>query len=132
MRTFELRLQDATRAQAIGGVRSFVGRDRSGSFGILAGHARMMTVLSFGLARFRRAEEDWRFLAIPGAVLYFRDDVLTLTTRHFLVDEDYTRICDAMSDQLVAEEKELQASKESLRRLEREVLKRMWRLGRGA
>ena len=45
MTDFTLLLQDATRTTSIAGVTSFVGEDDSGSFGILAGHARMMTSL---------------------------------------------------------------------------------------
>ena len=37
MKAFTLRLQDATHAEEITGVTSFVGEDASGSFGILAG-----------------------------------------------------------------------------------------------
>ena len=43
---------------------SFIGEDDSGSFGILAGHARMMTMLGFGLARFRAGG---RRLGVSGA-----------------------------------------------------------------
>jgi F-type H+-transporting ATPase subunit epsilon len=57
MNTFTLKLQDATRSKEIAGVTSFVGEDSSGSFGILAGHTRMMTSLLIGLARFRVDEE---------------------------------------------------------------------------
>ncbi len=52
-------------------MRSFIGEDASGSFGLQAGHARFMTILEFGLARFRTAEADWQYLALPGALLYF-------------------------------------------------------------
>jgi len=44
--TFTLHLRDASQYERIEGVESFVGRDESGSFGILAGHARMMTALT--------------------------------------------------------------------------------------
>ena len=50
MKTFKLRLQDATHAMDIPGVTSFVGEDESGSFGILADHARLMTTLVIGMA----------------------------------------------------------------------------------
>ena len=72
MNSFILRLQDATHAQDIAGVTSFVGEDDSGSFGILANQARMMT-----------------------------------------------------------EEEKLQLTKASLHRMEEEIFKRLWRMGRG-
>ena len=130
MKSFTLRLQDATRAQDISGVTSFVGEDASGSFGVLAGHARFMTTLVIGLARFRVGGEAWTYLAVPGAVLYYDDDVLTLSTRHWLLDEDYTRISQSLQQQLLAEEEKLHTMKESLHQMEEEVLKRLWEMGR--
>ncbi len=126
MNSFTLQLQDATRAETITGVSSFVGEDASGSFGILAGHARMMASLIIGLARYRVGEEAWQYLALPGAVLYFHGDVLTLSTRHYLRDSDYMRISQALQQQLLAEEEKLYAMKKSLRHMEEEVFKRLW------
>jgi F-type H+-transporting ATPase subunit epsilon len=132
MNSFTLRLQDATRTQEIPGVISFVGEDDSGSFGILAGHARLMTTLLIGLARFRGTDGDWQYLALPGAVLYFRDNVLTISTRRYLLDRDYSRISADLEQQLLAEEEKLHDMKESLHRLEKEVLRHLWEAGRMA
>ena len=130
MKPFSLRLQDATRSEEITGVTSFVGEDASGSFGILAGHDRMLTTLVVGLARFRVGGDAWRYLAVPGAVLYFRDNVLTLGTRRYLLDDDYTRISQALQQHLLAEEEQLQTMKASLHRMEEAMLKRLWEMGR--
>lgn len=130
MKTFTLRLQDATRAEVVAGVTSFVGEDATGSFGILAGHARMLAVLVVGLARFRVGSGGWRYLAMPGAVLYFRDNLLTLSTRRYLLDDDYMRISQALQQQLLVEEEKLHATKESLQQMEEAVLRRLWEMGR--
>ncbi len=130
MKTFTLVLHDATRSQKIKDVTSFVGEDISGSFGILAGHARMMTSLIIGLARFRIGEGKWQYLALPGGVLYFHDNMLTLSTRRYLLDDDYMRISQALEQQLIAEEEQLHSMKESLHHMEEEVLKRLWEMGR--
>jgi len=127
---FTLLLQDATRSERIDDVTSFVGEDGSGSFGIRANHARMVTALVTGLARFRVAAGDWQYLALPGAVLYFRDNVLTLSTRHYLRDADYNRISAALQEQLLAEEEQLRSTRESLRRMEESLLRRLWEMGR--
>ena len=129
MKSFSLRLQDATHSEVLNDVVSFVGEDGSGSFGIQAGHGRIMTSMSFGLARFRVESGDWKYLALPGALLYFDDVALTLSTRHFVMDDDYQRISAVLREQLVAEEAELRELKESLRRMEEEVLRRIWQLG---
>jgi len=130
MNTFNLLLQDATHAEEYPGITSFVGEDCSGSFGILPGHARLMTSLVMGLARFRIGEQKWQYIATPGALLYFNNDRLTLSTRHFLIDADYMRISTALEEQLLEEESQLHNQKQGLRRMEEEVLKRLWEMGR--
>ena len=130
MKSFTLRLQDAARSEEIGGVTAFVGEDSTGRFGLRAGHARFMAILKIGLARFRVGEGPWAYLASPGAVLYFHDDTLTLSTRRYLLDEDYTRISSALQDQLLAEEETLRAMKDSLHRMEQAILRRLWEMGR--
>ena len=130
MKSFTLQLMDTTRSEKITGVTSFVGEDASGSFGILAGHARLMTSLIIGLARFRIGDGAWQYLALPRAVLYFNDNVLTLSTRRYLQDDQYMRISQALQQTILAEEEKLHTMKESLHRMEEEVLKRLWELGR--
>jgi len=130
MKAFELIVQDSSGRQTFTDVSSFVGEDASGSFGIQAGHARMVTVLVVGLARFRSGERPWQYLAMPGAVLYFCDNKLSLSTRRCLVSEDYGQISAALREQLLAEEARLHQMKESLHRMEEEVLKRLWEITR--
>ena len=130
MTTFVLHLQSGTQYERIEDVVSFVGVDDSGSFGILAGHARMMTCLSTGLARFRRAGAAWRYLAQPGAVLYFAANQLYLSTRRYLHDSDYQHISAALREELLADEEKLRDVTESLHRLEDKMLKCIWTMQR--
>lgn len=131
MNAFTLSLYDATHTLHIDNVTSFIGEDASGSFGIMAGHARFMTALGFGLVRFRSGEETpWQYAAIPGGILYFSDNKLTISTRHYLLDNDYERICQLLQDQLLQEEESLQGTKESLQRMEQEMFKRLWAMRR--
>lgn len=130
MKTFELLLQDATHTKRVSNVSDFIGEDASGSFGIRADHVRMITSLRMGLARFRRVDDDWQYLAMPGALLYFVNNTLILNTRHFMLEREYTQIISAMQQQLLAEEQELHSTKASLQRMEEEVLRRMWHLDR--
>lgn len=130
MSPFVLNLFDATHEQRITGVTSFVGEDASGCFGIQPNHARFMTTLVFGLARFRLGTQDWQFLALPGAVLYFNNNELTISTRHFLIDTDLERISVLLDRQLIAEEDNLRATRESLHRMEQAMLERMLTLKR--
>ena len=129
LKSFSLLLCDSSSVTRIDGVASFVGADATGSFGIMAGHARFMTCLELGLARFRCYNAPWQYLAMPGAVLYFKDNILNLSTRRYFLDEDYERITHTLTNQLLAEEAELREVKQSLAQLEQEVLKRLWKLG---
>ncbi|HEY0720325.1 MAG TPA: F0F1 ATP synthase subunit epsilon [Gammaproteobacteria bacterium] len=129
MSGFTLQLFDSRQGLRIDGVSSFVGEDGSGSFAILPRHTRFMTALTFGLARFRKGDESWQYLALPGALLYFADNVLTLFCRHFLIDSDYEQISQRLAEELLVEEEQLHEVKESLRRMEEAMLKRMWELG---
>ncbi len=90
----------------------------------------MMTSLVIGLARFRVGLDAWKYLALPGAVLYFRDNVLSLSSRRYLLDDDYLNISQALQQHLLAEEEELHTLKESLHHMEEEVLKRLWQMTR--
>lgn len=125
MNPFVLNLFDAEHEQRFTGVTSFVGEDASGSFGIQPNHARFMTTLVFGLARFRLATGGWQYLALPGAVAYFNNNELTISTRRFLIDTDLERISSLLEQELIAEEAELRATRESLHRMEQAMLKRM-------
>ena len=130
MNPFVLNLFDAGHEQRIVGVTSFVGEDATGCFGIQANHARFMTTLVFGLARFRLDTDDWQYLALPGAVAYFNNNELTISTRHFLIDTDLERISNLLEQQLIAEEENPHATRESLHRMEQAMLKRMLTLNR--
>lgn len=127
---FTLHLQSATQYERVDDVASFVGRDRTGSFGVLAGHARMMTVLVFGLARFRASDGAWEYLALPGALLYMEDNQLTLNTRRYLRGDDAAQMSDALAAQLLVEEEGLRTIKGSLHQMEETLLKHLWRMKR--
>ena len=130
MKAFNLRLQDATHSEEIADVTSFVGEDDTGSFGLQADHARFMTILSIGIARYRIGDGSWKYLAVPGAVIYFHNNILTLCSYRYLLDDDCMRLSQALQQQLLAEEEKLQTLKESLHHMEEEVFKRLWEIGK--
>lgn len=131
MDTFTLTLQSSDRFERIEGVESFVGEDATGSFGLWAHHERFMTALVFGLARYRRIGEPWQYLALPGALAYFLDNQLFISARRYIRDSDYNRISEALTEQLLKEEEMLAGLKQSLRRLDEEMLKRLLDIERG-
>ena len=129
MKSFSLIIKDSASLKRIDPVLSFIGEDASGSFGIQAGHARFMTCLNFGLARFRTDAGPWQYLALPGAVLYFTDNTLHLVTRRHFIDPDFLRINQLLQEQLLEQERALQDVRKSFSDLERAMLKRLWQIG---
>ena len=125
MSSFNLNLFDIYHQQRMTGVSSFVGLDATGSFGILPHHAHFMTTLVFGLARFCLDSDNWQYLAVPGAVLYFNNNELSISTRHFLIDTDFERISSLLEQQLSTEEDKLRVTRESLGLMEQAMIKRL-------
>jgi F-type H+-transporting ATPase subunit epsilon len=130
MTCMTLCLESATGEERVEDVESFVAEDLSGSFGILPGHERLVTVAEFGLAKFRTADGGWQYLAAPGAVIYKQNDELHFCTRRYVRGTDFETIRDALREDLAAEERSLRAVKQSLRGLEEQMLKKLWELGR--
>jgi F-type H+-transporting ATPase subunit epsilon len=128
MNDFPLHLYSTSRVDHFAGVTSFVGEDKSGQFGLMAKHARMTTVLTYGLARFCVGGSDWRYLAVPGAVLYFVDNALHISTRRYIHGPDFRAVSRALDEQLLAEEQGLAEVKRSLKTLEQAMFQRLWRM----
>ncbi len=131
MTTFTLHLHSARQSEIIEDVESFVGEDASGGFGLKARHERFMTVMVFGLARYRLTGQPWQYLALPGALVRFADNQLFIDTRRYIRDTDYTRISLALTEQLLREEEVLVGLKQNLRRLEEAMLKHLLDIERG-
>jgi F-type H+-transporting ATPase subunit epsilon len=125
---FTLHLQSATQYVKLDDVESFVARDASGAFGLLARHERMMTALAFGLARFRTTAGVWHYVALPGGLAYFADGELYVCARRYVLGDDYRTVAGAVEETLRAEERTLSSLKTSVNRLEHEMMRRLWRL----
>ena len=129
MNTFTLHLFAADCYERIDDVASFVGEDKSGSFGLLARHARFMTALTFGLARLLLADGSREYLALPGGLLYFIDNELRISTRRYLRDTNAENLAEILSREMLEEEQALNETRHKLHRLEAEMLRRLAQLG---
>jgi len=128
MNSFPLHLRSALQTDTIEDVVSFRGADGSGSFGLKAGHERMMSILDFGLAQFRTANDSRHYVALTGGLLYFYDGQLFISTRRYILGDDYRTVADAIQGVLATEEETMHDLKGSISRLEQEMTKRLWRL----
>ncbi|BBP46900.1 hypothetical protein THMIRHAS_22730 [Thiosulfatimonas sediminis] len=126
--SFQLQIQDTFHGESFHGITSFIGEDSSGRFGILSGHSRFMTSLKMGLSRFQDQNGVWNYIAATRALLYFHDNHLQLTAQHFVINQDYQKICELLQQQISEQEQWLEQQTRSLRQMEEAVLKRLWQL----
>jgi F-type H+-transporting ATPase subunit epsilon len=129
MTDFTLHLLAADATEIINNVVSFSAEDASGSFSLLARHERFMTTLAFGLARLRLADGTEEYLGLPGGLLYFSDNTMSISTRRYLRDTDAENIARTLSHELLEEEQALEETRRSLRHLEAEMLNHLLQLG---
>ncbi|MEJ2007318.1 MAG: F0F1 ATP synthase subunit epsilon [Acidobacteriota bacterium] len=125
MKEFPVLLHSSTSSERLEHVISFVGEDDSGSFGLLGGHARMVSCLNFGLARIRYTNGEVEYIALPGGLIYFVNNELCLATRQYFRSGDYEEMSNVLDSQLAIEEESLRGIRESLRRLDESILKRI-------
>ncbi len=130
MKTFNLYLYSSTQFEQFNNVTSFIGEDSSGSFGVLSGHARMITCLKYGLARIRYDQNKEEYIAVPGGILYFADNTLKIAVRYYFRHDDYLKIAAELDKQLSTEETDIVNIRETLHRLDENVLRRLWELKR--
>lgn len=131
MTVMTLHLRHAGGHDRFESLSSFVGEDASGSFGLLPGHAHMMTALVAGLARFRIGTAEWHYLALPGGILAGTGRELTICTRRYLHDTDVRRMAGLLEEIRRSDRETLGGIRESLRRLEEEMLRRLREMERG-
>lgn len=132
MSAFVLRVLSPGTDERVDGIEAFVGEDASGQFALRASHERFLTVLEPGLARVRRVGGGTEYLAQSGAVVHFAGNELTLACRDHLRGEDADAVSHALEQRLAGEEQALQTAHEQLEHLEREMLRRLWRLQKEA
>lgn len=130
MSTFTLLLFDINQQCHYDNVHSFVGRDRSGSFGIQAGHETFVTCLQPGLARFRMADECWHYIAQPGAVILFQDQTLQLSTAQFLLSDERETLVSQMDAQWQELDQQLGSTKRNIAQVEQALARKIWEMNR--
>ena len=125
MTGFTLNILASTQAQRFENVQSFVGEDASGYFGLQASHIDFMTMLVFGMARFRFANEPWQYLALPSGLASFQANELTISTRYFLIDTDFDKISKLLEQRALKEQETMRSTRESLQCMELMVFKKI-------
>jgi len=125
MKTFGLTLIDTAEVTRFEGVSQFIAADEGGSFGILAGHAHTVALLRYGLARFIDDCGIWRYLAMPGGVLRFADNQLTITTVRYFLGDDREAICADLETAMQQTDSEVHRARAALSEIEHSLVKRL-------
>lgn len=128
MRSFALSLYDNHGVDCFDDVVQFVAADDSGSFGLLAGHARFVAVLRYGLARFVDSSGRWRYLALPGGVLNFSGNHLSLATVRYFLGEDRAGICRQLDEEMARTDSLVHAARSTLAEIEQTLVRRLGEL----
>lgn len=122
---FTLQLYSATRSIITKDITSFVGTDQSGSFGIMANHQRLMTCLEYGLMQLRHVDGAIEYAAIPGGILYFVDNILTISTRYYFLSANDQEILTMLDKTAAAEQKNIEEIKTIFHELDRNLLRHL-------
>lgn len=128
MKTFKLSLLDAAVSQDFDAVVQFIGADDNGSFGILAGHVACVVLLRYGLARFCDANGVWHYLAIPGGILRFADQTLTITTVRYFLGDDSSKLSEQLAAEMAHTDSEIHTARATLDEIERSLVRRLTQL----
>ena len=130
MATFTLLLNDISQALQFDAVTSFIGRDASGSFGLQAGHEAFVTCLQPGLARFRDQQQQWHYIAQPGAVVLFRNNQLQIAATQMLVSTDRDSLVTQMDAQWRAVDQQRGSMKLNITQVEQALARKLWELNK--
>jgi len=129
MNRFALTLQDCQGVEHFAEIVQFVGADAQGSFGILAGHVHCIALLRYGLARFCDRDGIWRYLALPGGVLRFADNRLTVTTVRYFLGDNAGLLCEQLAAEMARTDSEIHSARATLSEIERSLVRRLAELG---
>lgn len=130
MTGFSLELFQQQGSEHIDDVALFVGEDRSGRFGIAPHHDCFITELVFGLARVRLDSGETWYLALPGGLLHFEHNTMTLHTRRYWRGADYARMQEVLQEDVKREADRLHQLKSNMAQIEDSMLRRLLELER--
>jgi len=92
---------------------------------------RFMTILTYGLAYYKKDSGETIYLAIPGGLLYFLDNQLHLSTTQFFSSPDYETIGQVLEHELNDEQERINDSQKSVRQLDQEILRKLFQFNWG-
>jgi F-type H+-transporting ATPase subunit epsilon len=125
---FALNLLDGHRSDHFDSVTQLIASDDSGSFGILAGHARIVAVLRYGLVRFVDTTGKWRYISLPGGVLSFGNNQLNIMTVRYFLGDSRELIIQQLAAEMSKADSDLHRSRATLEEIEHSLVRRLGEL----
>ena len=111
-----------------GKVTSFRAADDSGDFGILPGHANLLSVLKSCVVRWREAGDDWRFCALYGGVITVEDGkTIRIACREGVVGADLLALETEVEQKRAVESQAASTARVSQARLHARAIRQIMR-----
>jgi F-type H+-transporting ATPase subunit epsilon len=96
---------------------SLIAEDRSGYFGIQAGHINLLTVLVPTILRFRKRSEKERYIGINGGILKVENGSVTVAAREAIAGEKMAELEEILSIEMAKEASDEKRTRISLERM---------------
>lgn len=96
---------------------SLIAEDRSGYFGIEAGHINFLTVLTPTVLRYKNRNREVRFIAVNGGILKVESGSVTIAAREAVAGEDMAHLEEVLSSEMAKEESDEKMTRVSLERI---------------
>lgn len=127
MRTFVVEIAGAQRIERIDDAVAFGGRDASGAFTLLAGHARFVTALARGIARIALRDGPPRWFAFDGGALRFAGNRLAIGTPRWFDGPEHRALGEAFAAEIERADAAERRMREHVAHLEEALNRRLWR-----
>ena len=114
-------------------VRHVRAEDATGAFGILPGHADLLSVLAVSVIAWRRRDGDESYIAVRGGVLRVRDGRLVeVVTREAVEGDDLRRLETEVIARFLREAEEAAAERAGETKMQLAVIRSLYEYARGA
>ena len=93
----------------------------------------MVAVLRYGLLRFLNGTGVWHYAALPGGVLRFADNSLSIVASRFFLGNERAVLVDKLAAEMAREDSDIHSARATLAQIERTLMRRLGELSeRGA
>lgn len=125
MRAYSCQLIAPAKIVQLQNIRSFIGRDQSGSFAILAGRRDFLTVLEYGVCTINDVEDRPCYFGLAGGVLSFKYGKLNIVTSFFIQSYKLQELDRIFKNAIAKEQTRIEKISGHIRKLDNELIRRI-------